>query len=295
MWPPVCASPTSPITSSGKHNVVRFVAPFDHPQIVWYYVPVLLMGLLPGSLLLVSFVRFLLSGKEEDATHRGPELGFLLLAAGWLFALFHPLRLQAADVHSAGLPRRWRSLSAPSWPTAVGASHAGRCGWRRRPLRYCSSSITSRSPGNADHRSPVRQEEVLRRHFDDPSASVVCYPRACNVVAFRLRRDDLRTYRSKDIEELRTLVRSQPRTVILCTHRNSLKGLRELLPAGSEHRRDASLRSAGRAWSPGETTGASCDTSWEGRRWGLSDLAVVEFPRRSGTHNMASHPRKRPE
>ena len=43
----------------------------------------------------------------------------------------------------------------------------------------------------------------MRRYFDDPSASVVCYPRSCNVVAFRLGRDDLRTYRSKDIEELR--------------------------------------------------------------------------------------------
>src|SRR5207237_2407873 len=27
-----------------EHNVVRFIAPFDHPQSVWYYVPVVLLG-----------------------------------------------------------------------------------------------------------------------------------------------------------------------------------------------------------------------------------------------------------
>jgi hypothetical protein len=49
-------------------------------------------------------------------------------------------------------------------------------------------------------------------------------------VSFYLRRDDLRNYRSKEIEDLRTLVRQNPRTVVLCTHRHSLKGLKELLP-----------------------------------------------------------------
>ena len=43
-------------------------------------------------------------------------------------------------------------------------------------------------------------------------------------------RADLHLFRSKDIEELRTFVRSRPRTVILCTHRHSLRGLKQLLP-----------------------------------------------------------------
>jgi hypothetical protein len=64
----------------------------------------------------------------------------------------------------------------------------------------------------------------------DPRDTVVCYPRPADSVAFYLRRDDLRNYRSKDIEDLRTLVRDRPRTVILCTHRSSLTGLRQLLP-----------------------------------------------------------------
>ena len=34
----------------------------------------------------------------------------------------------------------------------------------------------------------------------------------------------------KEIEELRTLLRTRPKTVVLCTHRHSLAGLRQLLP-----------------------------------------------------------------
>ena len=50
-----------------EHNVLRFVAPFDHPRGVWFYAPVVLLGLLPGTLLLVPFVRFLLSGRDGAA------------------------------------------------------------------------------------------------------------------------------------------------------------------------------------------------------------------------------------
>src|SRR5262249_3642920 len=85
-------------------------------------------------------------------------------------------------------------------------------------------------PWYAHHRSPIREEEVLRHYCGDRGESVVCYPRPCSAAAFFLDRTDLKNYRSKDIEELRYLVRTQPRTVILCTHRHSLEGLRELLP-----------------------------------------------------------------
>src|SRR5262249_36387118 len=35
-----------------RHNIVRFVAPFDHEGPPWYYLPGLLVGLLPAALLL---------------------------------------------------------------------------------------------------------------------------------------------------------------------------------------------------------------------------------------------------
>jgi hypothetical protein len=85
-------------------------------------------------------------------------------------------------------------------------------------------------PWYAWYRSPMGKPELVAFYVGDQSTPVVCYPRPCNSVAFYLNRDDLVNYRSKEIEDLRALVRSQPRTVILCTHRHSLEGLRQLLP-----------------------------------------------------------------
>src|SRR5262249_32323108 len=85
-------------------------------------------------------------------------------------------------------------------------------------------------PWYAGYRSPMSRPEEVLRLCAKRDASGVCYPRNCDSIAFYLGRDDLRTFRSKDIEELRTLVRIQPRTVILCTHRHSLEGLKQLLP-----------------------------------------------------------------
>src|SRR5262249_12105937 len=42
-----------------QHHVVRFLAPFDHQEPTWFYLPGLLLGLLPWTLLLPSFVFFL--------------------------------------------------------------------------------------------------------------------------------------------------------------------------------------------------------------------------------------------
>ena len=71
-----------------KHNVERFVTPFDHERPVWFYLPVLLVGLLPATLLLWPFCRFLLSGKQGAAERRPPELGFMLLVSGWCVFFF---------------------------------------------------------------------------------------------------------------------------------------------------------------------------------------------------------------
>jgi hypothetical protein len=85
-------------------------------------------------------------------------------------------------------------------------------------------------PWYAAYRSPVGRPEDVCRLCADKSTTVVCYSRNCDSVAFYLGRDDLHSYRSKEIDELRALVRLRPRTVILCTHRHSLLGLHQLLP-----------------------------------------------------------------
>jgi dolichol-phosphate mannosyltransferase len=70
------------------HNVVRFVAPFDHPKPTWYYLPGLLLGLFPWVLLVPGFLAFLVRRGVRAASRRPAGLGFFLLAAGVGLAFF---------------------------------------------------------------------------------------------------------------------------------------------------------------------------------------------------------------
>ncbi len=272
-----------------EHNVRRFLAPFAHQHGVWFYLPVLLAGLFPASLLAVPFFRFLLSGEDSMIRRRTPEWGFLLLAGGWcvfFFTLsscklptyvlpaFPPLALALGWVLiQRGARNAERGVSeALRAPVAVGTA----CFVLLLAAHYVAL------PWYAAYRSPVGRPAEVARRCSDPTTPVVCYPRNCDSVSFYLGRDDLRSYRSKDIEDLRALVRAGPRTVILCTHRHSLRGLRQLLPpevriVDEVHFGLADIPGVPRtlmkplALLMGETA------------LGLCDVAVVERPPRPGT------------
>jgi hypothetical protein len=212
-----------------EHNILRFLAPYAHEHGVWFYGPVLLAGLLPGSLLAVPFCRFLASPDPAAAARRTAGLGFLLLAGGWCVLFF---TLSACKLPTYVLP------AFPPLALALGAffAHSRWHGSRAATAVVVASFAVlavghhAALPWYAGYRSPVARSDDLYRLCGDPRTPVVCYPRNCDSVSFLLGRDDLRSYRSKDIEDLRALVRRQPRTVILCTHRHSLRGLKQLLP-----------------------------------------------------------------
>jgi dolichol-phosphate mannosyltransferase len=69
-----------------KHNLVRYVAPFDHAKPIWFYLGDLFLGMLPWSLLLPSFVKSL--GSRSERQRRPAALGFLLLAAVWCLVFY---------------------------------------------------------------------------------------------------------------------------------------------------------------------------------------------------------------
>lgn len=71
-----------------KHNVLRYVAPFDHAEPVWFYVPSLALGLLPWTLLVPALVKLLLRRSARAAGRRPPALGFFLLALAWCVLFF---------------------------------------------------------------------------------------------------------------------------------------------------------------------------------------------------------------
>jgi hypothetical protein len=208
---------------------MRFLAPFAHEQGVWYYLPVLLGGLLPGTLLAWPFLRFLASGDDVVARLRGPAFGFLLLAGGWCVLFFS---LSSCKLPTYVLPAMPPLALALGYFLAHGSWKASRALVPVGGVAFVLLAAVHHVgvPWYAALRSPMGRPDEVRRLCADPAATVVCYPRNCDSVAFYLGRSDLRNYRSKDIEELRSLVRGRSRTVILCTHRHSLTGLRQLLP-----------------------------------------------------------------
>ena len=86
-----------------QHNVMRFLQPFDHLQPIWFYVPILLAGLLPGTLLFVPYFRGLLGGERPGLSRPSPSRRVLAAGRGVVRVLLQLLREQAADVHFAGV------------------------------------------------------------------------------------------------------------------------------------------------------------------------------------------------
>ncbi|HEY7157830.1 MAG TPA: phospholipid carrier-dependent glycosyltransferase, partial [Gemmataceae bacterium] len=212
-----------------EHNVRRFLAPFAHEHGIWFYAPVLLGGLLPSTLLLVPFLRFLFSSDPAVAARRTVEWSFLLLGGGWCVFFFTLSQCKLPTYIMPAFPMlclafghflvnsRWQTSRLPRL-AAAGA------------FVLLAAAYHVVFPWYATYRSPMGRPEAVCRLCADKSTTVVCYPRNCDSIAFHLGRDDLRSYRSKDIDDLRMLVRLRPRTVILCTHRHSLRGLHQLLP-----------------------------------------------------------------
>lgn len=259
-----------------EHNLQRFFAPGVHVRGVFFYAPILWLLLLPGSLLLVPLGRFLLGGDPEAAGRRSPELGLHLLAGAWCVVFF---TLSSCKLPTYILP------AAPFLCLVVGHFLAhGPWAATRRPAWLCAGSAAlvlfanaAALPWYANYRSPMSRPERVLALCADRSLPVVCYPRNCDSVAFYLGRSDLKAYRSKEIEELRYIVRTQPRTVILCTHRHSLQGLKQLLPPEVRIAREERLGLADDprvpAWLRAPLARLAGETAL-----GLCDVAVIEMP-----------------
>jgi 4-amino-4-deoxy-L-arabinose transferase-like glycosyltransferase len=69
------------------HNVVRYLAPFDHEKPAWFYLPGLLLGTLPWSLLLVPLLRDCWR-RDTRWARQAAGLGIFLAALVWCLGFF---------------------------------------------------------------------------------------------------------------------------------------------------------------------------------------------------------------
>lgn len=210
-----------------QHNVERFMDPFDHIRPVWFYVPIVLFGMLPTLLLARPLLRFMTSTQPDGINARCPAMGYLLLAGLWCVFFF--------SLAGSKLP----TYILPAFPPLclVLGCFVARTGWHRSRwliglvtacwlLLACSHYVLV--PAYAQQKSPASDLDELRARCED--APVFCFPRNVDSVAFYLGRSDLRTFRSKQLEEMVQALDRQPRTVILFGHRNSPETLRRHLP-----------------------------------------------------------------
>jgi dolichol-phosphate mannosyltransferase len=82
------------------HNVVRFVAPFDHQEPFWFHLPGLLLGMLPWTLLVPGLVWF----AARRIANPPPALRFVLLAFGWGLVFFSASGCKRATYILPALP-----------------------------------------------------------------------------------------------------------------------------------------------------------------------------------------------
>ncbi len=122
------------------HNLMRFVTPLDHQAPPWYYLPGLLLGMLPWTLLLPALLKFLGRRSATTAAHRPAALGLYLLAFLWCLGFFSaagckrpgyilpampPLALALGGYLDAVLPRVLRRRHG-----LLPASSLSRLAWR---------------------------------------------------------------------------------------------------------------------------------------------------------------------
>jgi hypothetical protein len=190
-------------------------------------VPVLGAGLLPATLLVVPFVRFLLS--ETAAVHRAPQLGYLLLTAGWCILFFS---LSGCKLPTYVLPA-FPPLALAFGVFVVQGSWV-RSRWARGALAVWGLiSIVGHGvalPAVARARSPMADTERMTVLCGDPKVPVLCFPRHVDSVAFYLGRDDFVAIRTKDMSQLLAELDKNARSVVLFGHRSSLPALKHVLP-----------------------------------------------------------------
>jgi len=252
-----------------EHNVLRFLKPFDHLEPVWYYLPILLGGFLPGVILFIPYLRSLLRGDPDTRSLAG---GFWLISGLWCVLFF--------SISGSKLP----TYILPAFPPlclALG-EFVSRSKWNSkiatRGVIVAFASLLAAVnyfalPWYAKVRSPMGQQELVSKYVNDPSVTIVTHPRNCDSVAFYSNRSDLKQVRSKDINKMIVDSHFRPKTVILFTHNHSLDTFRETLRTaiGSSVRitetADMSAKASGAKW---------LDRLIGGGPWGLCDIAVLE-------------------
>ena len=126
------------------HHFVRYFAPIDHEKPAWFYLPSLLLGMVPWTLLVIPMIPYLCRKSLQAGKRRPPALGAFVLAFAWCVLFFSLsgckrqgyilpalplLALIVGAFVTHGLPwRRWMQVASRRRARAHQLSHR----WARR-------------------------------------------------------------------------------------------------------------------------------------------------------------------
>jgi dolichol-phosphate mannosyltransferase len=198
-----------------KHHVQRFVEPFDHVKPFWFYLPDLILGTLPWSLLLVPLTARLYHVRHDIVQRGGPEVLLPLVAAAWCLLFF-----SASGCKRVGyvLPLFAPLALALGW-TIDELFERGVVSSERLALVHvmmlvlCLGGINWALPWY-NERFSLRAEVILVRERVPSSIGIACYPRGWDSVDFYLGRDDVLVFSPVGRAELAAYLRDRPEAVL---------------------------------------------------------------------------------
>jgi 4-amino-4-deoxy-L-arabinose transferase-like glycosyltransferase len=217
------------------HHVRRFLDPIDHLQPVWYYVPLLLLGMAPWTLLLPGLAQHLASRAPAVVPQRTGALGFLLLAALWGFVFFSASGCKRPSYLLPVMPPLALALGAyvdvlcsPSrMRTALWAGTAA--------ASFVALFLTAQLalPWYADRYS-LRAQLVPHVDACAGAVPVMCYPHRWDGVSYYLERNDVRVFRPAQLSELAAALSRHRQSLVVVKCDASLEAFCQALPESLE-------------------------------------------------------------
>jgi 4-amino-4-deoxy-L-arabinose transferase-like glycosyltransferase len=209
------------------HHVQRYLDPIDHGEPFWFFLPGLLLGTLPWSLVLIPLARRLVRACPGDGKRRPAALGFCLLALLWCVGFFSLSGCKRAVYILPALP-----LLALCCGCCV--MHWSQQLWRAAAVLVFAVLWVGVYEGLPRYHRSFALRGQIRSHTDDGAQiPILCYPKRWDSVTFYLQRQDVRVFAADQHTQLLAAAAREP-SALLVVHGRSLAQLRAQLPPALE-------------------------------------------------------------
>jgi hypothetical protein len=215
------------------HHLRRFLDPIDHLQPVWYYGPIVFLGMMPWTLLLPGLVKHLAG--PNAAPQRTGALGFFLLAGIWCLMFFSASGCKRPSYILPAMPllalalgcyvdaaRSLGTLRWPRWARVAAASFVLLLG-----------AAICLLPGYAAKYS-MRAQIAPHHKACAGTVPVMCYPHGWDGVNFYLQHNQVRVFRPRQLEDMVSALSQQRRSLVVVKSDDSLKRFLGALPPSLE-------------------------------------------------------------